>query len=112
MPQLPNIVPLNLQNTTREHVIAITKQMAAKNSSDFDGVSSKMIKFVINEIATPLAHIFNRSLTSGIFPSKLKKSRVIPIFKSGQKSDCDNYRPISLLSSISKILEKIVAPYL
>jgi exonuclease III len=109
MPPLPNIVPLNLQNTTREHVIAITKQMAAKNSSDFDGVTSKMIKFVINEIATPLAHIFNRSLVSGLFPSKLKKSRVIPIFKSGQKSDCDNYRPISLLSSISKILEKIVA---
>jgi hypothetical protein len=82
--------------------------MASKNSADMDGVSSKMIKFIIAEISLPLAHIFNLSLTSGIFPSKLKKSRVIPIFKSGDKLECDNYRPISLLSSISKVLEKIV----
>jgi hypothetical protein len=74
-----------------------------------DGVSSKMIKFIANEIAVPLSHIFNVSLSSGVFPAKLKKSRVIPIYKSGNPLDCDNYRPISLLSSISKILEKIVA---
>jgi hypothetical protein len=44
-----------------------------------------------------------------MFPSKLKQCRVIPIFKSGNVSKCDNYRPISLLSSIPKVLEKIVA---
>jgi len=107
--QNPNIIPLNLQNTTPEHIIKTVKAMVAKNSSDFDGVSSKMIKFIINEIALPLSHIFNLSLNLGVFPSKLKKSRVIPIFKSGDKSLCDNYRPISLLSSISKVLEKIVS---
>ncbi len=109
MPHLPNIMPLNLQNTTPAHIIATVKTMAAKNSADFDGVTSKMIKLVIHKIASPLSHIFNLSLSLGIFPSKLKKSRVIPIFKSGLKTDCDNYRPISLLSSISKVLEKIVA---
>jgi retron-type reverse transcriptase len=56
-----------------------------------------------------LCHIFfNLSLTSGSFPSKLKCSRIVPIFKSGDHTVCDNYRPISLLSSLSKILEKIV----
>ena len=109
MPPTPNIVPLRLQNTTPEYVITIVKSMAGKNSADFDGVSSKMIKFVIQSIAIPLSHIFNLSLSSGTFPEKLKKSRVIPIFKNGSKHDCNNYRPISLLSSISKILEKIVA---
>jgi hypothetical protein len=68
-----------------------------------------MIKTVSNEIAVPLAHIFNLSLSQGIFPDKLKNCRIIPIFKAGDQLDVDNYRPISLLSSISKVLEKIVA---
>ncbi len=68
-----------------------------------------MIKLVGNEISVPLAHTFNLSLRSGVFPDKLKICRVIPIFKAGNKLECDNYRPISLLSSISKVLEKIVA---
>jgi hypothetical protein len=68
-----------------------------------------MVKFVGNAIALPLAHIFNLSLNSGKFPSSLKQCRVIPIFKNGDSEECDNYRPISLLSSISKVLEKIVA---
>ncbi len=66
-----------------------------------------MIKFIGPEISVPLAHVFNTSLESGIFPNRLKQCRVIPIFKSGSHLECDNYRPISLLSSISKILEKM-----
>ncbi len=50
-------------------------------------------------ISIPLSHIFNLSLTSGEFPSKLKKCPVIPIFKSGNVMECDNYCSISLLSS-------------
>jgi hypothetical protein len=68
-----------------------------------------MVKFIGREIASPLSHIFNISLETGSFPDQLKKCRVVPIFKSGNQFDVDNYRPISLLSSISKILEKIVS---
>jgi hypothetical protein len=108
--QYDHVFPnLNLTNTTPEHVKKIIKSMSPKQSCDVHGVSSKMVKFIGNAIAIPLAHIFNLSLTSGKFPSKLKQCRVIPIFKSGNSSECDNYRPISLLSSISKVLEKIVA---
>jgi hypothetical protein len=104
------LVPdMNLGNTTPEHVISIIKKSKPKNSCDSQGVSNKMIKFIGYEIAAPLAHIFNLSLTSGVFPNKLKQARVIPIFKSGDQLDCDNYMPISLISAISKILEKIVA---
>jgi len=103
---IPN---LQLGNTTPEHILKIIRKFKLKFSQDIHGISTKMIKFIGNEIAVPLAHIFNLSLGSGTFPEQLKQSRVIPIFKSGDHLECDNYRPISLLSSISKILEKIVS---
>jgi hypothetical protein len=104
-----DIPDLNLQNTTPEHIQKIIKKLQPKLSLDSQGISTKMIKLIGNEISSPLSHIFNLSLRSGVFPEKLKMCRVIPIFKSGSKSECNNYRPISLLSSISKFLEKIVA---
>jgi hypothetical protein len=104
-----DIPDLNLGNTTAEQIIMISKELANKNSKDILGVTSKMIKFVIHQISRPLSHIFNLSLSSGIFPNKLKQCRVVPIFKSGDSLECDNFRPISLLNTISKLLEKIVA---
>jgi hypothetical protein len=104
-----DIPEMNLQNTTPEHVLKTINKFKSKNSSDVQGVTSKMIKFIGREISIPLSHIFNLSLSSGLFPSQLKTCRVIPIFKSGSCLECDNYRPISLLSSISKVLEKIVS---
>jgi hypothetical protein len=103
------IPPLQLGNTTPEHIMKIIKKFQPKSSCDINGVSTKMIKFVGEQIAKPLAHIFNISLSTGNFPSKLKQCRVVPIFKAGDQLECDNYRPISMLSSISKVLEKIVA---
>jgi hypothetical protein len=107
-----HIPEMSLENTTPEHVLKTIKKFKSENSSDSQGVTTKMIKLIGREISTPLSHIFNLSLRTGIFfffPNKLKTSRVIPIFKSGSCLECDNYRPISLLSSISKVLEKIVS---
>jgi len=104
-----HIPEMNLTNTTVEHVKKTISSLAPKQSCDVYGTSTKLIKHIGNEIALPLSHIFNLSLVSGEFPCKLKKCRVIPIFKSGNELECDNYWPISLLSSISKVLEKIVA---
>jgi hypothetical protein len=104
-----DIPEMALGNTTPEHILKIISKFKQKPSCDIHGVSTKMIKFIGPVIAKPLAHIFNLSLMSGTFPEMLKQCRVIPIFKSGSHLECDNYRPISLLSSISKILEKIVA---
>jgi exonuclease III len=63
---------LLLQNTTPEHIIKTVKNFKPKNSSDAQGVSTKMIKHIGNEIAVPLAHIFNLSLSTGVFPWKTK----------------------------------------
>ena len=78
-------------------------------STDIDGISMKLLKAVQIEISTPLAHIFNLSLKNGVFPSSLKSSKIIPLLKSGSPSSCDNYRPIALVSTFSKILEKFVS---
>ena len=62
---------------------------------------------ISDQIVKPLVHIFNLSFSSGIFPSEMKTAKVIPLFKSENRSDFSNYRPISLLSQFSKILEKL-----
>ena len=59
-------------------------------------------------ISKQLAHIFNQSICSGIFPDRLKYAKVIPIHKKGPPTNPSNYRPISLLSVFSKILEKLM----
>ena len=101
-----NSVFLNPTNT--DEIIKITKNIKASNSSGIDNISTKLLKMIMNEIAPILSHIFNRSLLSGIVPSQLKIAKVNPIFKSGDKQMFSNYRPISILPSISKILENIM----
>jgi hypothetical protein len=91
------------------HVCDIVKSFECKASTDLDGISTKLLKSIIDVICIPLAHIFKTSLETGIFPNKFKYSRIVPIYKSGDPKSCDNYRPIALVSAISKILEKIVA---
>ena len=94
---------------SKTQIVEATKMLLDKKTPDHTGVSTNFIKQIIYSILDPLCHIFNLSFSTGIVPTQLKIAKVIPIFKSGDKSNMDNYRPISLLSTFSKILEKIVA---
>jgi len=69
---------------------------------------TKLIKIRSPFISSPLAHICNKSLSSGIFPDHLKYAIVKPLFKKDDKSKISNYRPISILSYFSKVLEKVM----
>jgi len=109
MPVLQDLQELDLGTTNQVHVCDIIKSLQSKNSMDIDGISTKLLKFLSIELSWPLAHIFNLSLINGVFPDRLKSSRTVPIFKSGRNDLCDNYRPIALLSTLSKILEKMVS---
>ena len=94
---------------TDEHEIScIIRNLRNKNSSGHDGLSPSLIKMLEPAISKPLSIIFNKSLCEGIIPDKLKLAKVLPIFKKDDKELMDNYRPISILPSFSKILEKIV----
>lgn len=88
-----------------EHTI---KGISPKYSCGFDDIPSAIIVKTAKLISEPLCHIINMSLEQGTFPSVLKKSIVIPIHKKGDKHIPNNYRPISLLSSFSKIFELIM----
>ena len=101
--------PFEMGRTGQVHIIDIIKSLPSKNSCDLMGLNTKLLKFIKLEISIPLAHIFQKSLEQGIFPTSLKTSRTVPIFKAGDKLNIDNYRPISLVNSLSKILEKMVA---
>jgi hypothetical protein len=100
---------LNFGVFSQADFINIVDSFQPKDSKDYYGISNKLLKFIKYEIATPLAHIFNLSFVTGTFPTKLKISRTVPIFKAGDRTSCDNYRPILLLCSLSKVLEKVAA---
>ena len=83
--------------------------MKNKTSTGHDEFNTTFIKLIINVNVNPLVHIFNSSLKEGIFPTKMKIARVIPLHKGGDTNALGNYRPISILPTFSKILEKIFA---
>ena len=97
-------------NPTDIHEVKLVthKLKHKKTTTRCDDLSTYIIQKTIDEISIPITHIINQSLYSGLVPDKLKVSKIIPIFKSGNNKHFNNYRPISILPPISKILEKIV----
>ena len=79
-----------------------------KTSCGFDGISSQLLKSLKPALTRSLRLITNQILTTGIFPDKLKIVKVVPIYKKGENTQLCNYRPISLLPAISKVIEIIM----
>ena len=73
-----------------------------------DKVSTMLVKDAADLICKPLVMIYNSSMETGVFPDLWKFARVTPIFKSGNKSNANNYRPISIISVFARIFEKII----
>ena len=69
-------------------------------------MTNYFLKRSSKQISLPLSLLFNKAIKYGVFPDCFKKCIIIPLFKTGDKKICDNYRPISLSLSISKIFEK------
>ena len=79
-----------------------------KNSHGYDEILSRILKISLPYIISPITYLCNKAMSSGIFPSWLKFSQIVPIFKKGDKDKLTNYRPISLLTAFSKIFEKVI----
>ena len=98
---------LFLKPVTQAEIINLVNNTKSKKSKDHDDIDMCLVKKLIPYLVIPLEHIFNISLQTGVFPDCMKIARVIPLFKNGNINDFTNYRPISLLSQFSKILENI-----
>src|SRR5690606_6280047 len=75
----------------------------------FDNISPAVLKRYKEVLGPILTYLFNRCVTLGVYPKSLKLAKVIPVFKNGEYTDYNNYRPISLLPLINKIFEKCLA---
>ena len=94
--------------TEENEIRKIAFELPTKSSSGYDNVSIVLLKEIIGDIVEPLSFIFNQSMQSGKFPDSMKLAEVILLYKSKEHYLECNYRPISLLTTISKILEKIM----
>ena len=90
-------------------VSILINKLNSNKACGLDKIGPNILKMCKDELSSPLASIINNIISSGIFPEKLKSAGVIPIHKGGSTSDPNNYRPISLLPTLSKIIERHVA---
>ena len=100
---LPNFAPV-----TPKELYEIVKNFKDGKASGVDDIPISIIKKTVDVISDPLVSIINSSLSSDVFPDKLKISKIIPIHKSDDASLVQNYRPISILPALSKIFERAV----
>ena len=103
-----NTHSLFLEPCTPNEIKNIIRDLPYKTSSGYDNISNVLLKKLSSSVQNPLSITFNKSLTEGKFPEAMKKADIIPLYKSKDEHECTNYRPISLLLTISKLLEKII----
>lgn len=106
--ELANCSSFGLMDTDCYEVRTIIMNLKPSNAVGHDGIPTKVVKLVMNQIIPALVHIANRSFASGVFPSLFKTALIKPIYKGGDRGSINNYRPISILSALSKILERLI----
>jgi len=94
--------------TTTKEIEQIILSLQTKNSYGYDEMSTKILKISCPFISSPINYICNKMLFWGIFPDRLKYAIIKPIHKSDDTYEIANYRPISILTSFSKIFEMVM----
>ena len=99
---------IDFTKVTEEDVIRAIKSMKASKATDTNGISPFILKLAAPVIATPLAFVISGSLSQATVPTCWKKAVIHPLHKKKSKKDIANYRPVSILSTPSKVLESVV----
>jgi len=89
-------------------VLEKLKRLDGSKATGLDSIPSRFVRDAAEIITPSITHIINRSIEQGYFPNDLKIARVIPIYKKGSKLDPGNYRPVSILGCLSKVMERII----
>lgn len=95
-----------LRPTDNNEVIKLINSLKSNCSAGTDGIDSKILKEFHKFLATPIVHIINLIFSTGQVPSSFKFAVVTPVYKTGDKSIINNFRPISVINSTAKIFEK------
>ena len=96
------------QEVNIESVLKELKSINPKKSIGIDGLPPKIIQITCDVLAKPLTDIINKSLKENTFPSKAKIAAILPLLKKENRSDKKNYRPVSVLSTLSKVIGRIL----
>ena len=97
-----------LYDATLETIKNILACLDLSKAPGLDGISSKFLKDGTKVLGLPLCNLVNLSIKQSLFPDQCKIAKLKPLFKKGSKSYSKNYRPISLLPVVSKIIEKTI----
>ena len=108
LPSQNNNVPFQLKETNFSAVFVLLSKLSRSKATGLDKISSRLLRECPDLIAESLSYIFNRSIVSGIFPDEWKHAKVVPIHKQGKRNCPDNYRPISIVSVVAKVFERII----
>lgn len=99
---------LFLAPTDISEISKIISGLKSSSAPGCDNINNMVLKRASHILASPIAHVCNLSMIQGLVPTCFKVADICPIYKSGSTVSVSNYRPISLLPSLSKILEKVV----
>jgi len=105
---IQHVPSLVFKTFSTKEISTIIKSIKSKNSRGYEEIATKILKISSNYIVSPVTYICNKIILSGIFPDRLKFSIVKPVYKKGDKRNCTIYRPISLLTSFSKVFKKAI----
>lgn len=103
-----NIDTLNISCITENDYAKAIKKLKPKRASGSDGIPPYVIKGCAEYLKKPLLHIYNLCIKTSTFPHLWKLSLISPIFKAGEKSNVENYRPIAVLPAPAKVFEQIL----
>ena len=105
---MSKVLNFQLLETSPEKISSILKGLKPSKAAGIDDLSSKFLKDGAHVLARPISQLCNLSIKLNSFPKSCKIAKVKPLFKKDSKTDPQNYRPISLLPLLSKIIERIV----
>ena len=99
---------MSLMPTDKKGVIKLIGDFSMKKASDIYGLSTEFVKIISCDITPILSDIFNKRFQTRIFPDHMKIAMISPILKGGSRLEVSNYRPVSVLPILSKLLERLM----